>query len=114
MTKIIVPENTSFHHARNVGKRKKENYTFAIIPTERTIFVGIAKCSKRDQFDKAKGRMIASGRAVRAAETYENYDEDTVRWSLAIDREHFGLTGPRFKREVVALALSEVSELSKG
>ena len=114
MTKITVPENTSFHHARNVGKRKKENYTFAIYPTDTTIFVGIAKCSKRDQFDKAKGRMIAVGRAVRCAESYSTYEDETVKWSLALDREHFGLTGPRFKREVVALVLSEVSELSKG
>lgn len=68
-------KTTQFHHIRNVGRKGRDNLTVAYIKDTRTdkdgnehklIFVGISRCSRKDQFNKAKGRMIALGRAERA------------------------------------------------
>lgn len=100
-----------FHHVRNVGRGHKDNYTLAIFPKKYAIYVGISKCSRKDQFEKAKGRVIAEGRAKKAAEL-DNVDnvEKTqyVDWSIVIPRADYALEGEKIKREVVAIALSEI------
>lgn len=100
-----------FHHIRNFGRGKKDNYTIAILPKENTIYVGISKCSRKDQFEKAKGRLIAQGRAEKAAaidKTGDEINEDYVTWSIALERNLFGLVGERIKREVIAIATAEL------
>lgn len=68
---------TNFYHVRNVGRKNKEHVTVCYIPDtmqdkdgkeHKIIYVGVARCSHKDQFVKAKGRMIAEGRAKRAQE----------------------------------------------
>lgn len=104
-----------FHHVRNVGRGKKDNYTLAILPQKDYVYVGISKCSRKDQFEKAKGRLIAQGRAEKAAaiDKADVLSDDYVTWSLSFNREHFGLTGERIKREVIAIATSELKSLSQ-
>lgn len=102
----------TFHHVRNVGKGKRENYTFAIIPTKDTIYIGVSKCSKKDQFDKKIGREIAFERASHAAYV-GRYGGRVPTWCIAIDRESYGLEGPRIKREIVAITRNELPYLQR-
>lgn len=102
----------TFHHVRNVGKGKRENYTFAIIPTKTLIFIGVSKCSKRDQFDKKIGREIAFERASHAAYN-ARYGGRLPNWTIAIDRKDYGLEGDRIKREIVAITRSELPSLQR-
>lgn len=105
-----------FHHIRNFGRSKKDNYTLAILPKENTIYVGISKCSRKDQFEKAKGRLIAQGRAEKAAaidKTNDLLNEDYITWSISIPRAAYGLEGDRIKREVIAIATSEIKGKSQ-
>lgn len=102
----------TFHHVRNIGKGKRENYTFAIIPTKTTIFIGVSKCSKKDQFDKKVGRDIAFERASHAA-YIARYGGNLPVWCIAIDRESYGLEGDRIKREIVAITRNELPYLQR-
>lgn len=101
-----------FHHIRNAGRRKNENFTLAILPTENTVYVGISKCAAMDSFVKAKGRKIAEGRARKAAAIAENpadFTPDTyVTWSIEIPRKDYGLESEKIKREVIEIAKSEI------
>lgn len=65
----------SFHHIRNVGRNGRENLTVAFIKDtvpdkegidHKIIYVGVSRCSAKDQFNKAKGRLLAEGRAAKA------------------------------------------------
>ncbi len=60
-------EEKLFFHTKKKSIHKnvfhKRNVTFAGIVHEDKVLIGLAECSEKDQFVKAKGRLIATGRA---------------------------------------------------
>lgn len=85
-----IENKAHFTHLRNVGKGKKENYTIAFQFRGEDVHVGVAKCSRRDQFNKKRGRVIAEGRLERAMEGSE------TDWSFTL---HSFSAAP--KREII-------------
>jgi hypothetical protein len=58
-----------FRSAGRITKKGTTRSTIAGIVEGTNIKIGIAVCSTNDQFIKAKGRLIAVGRAVKHPET---------------------------------------------
>jgi transposase len=103
-----------YHHVRNVGKTKKDNYTFAIIPKDNTFFVGVAKCSRKDQFARKVGRAIASSRVQRYFDQTKCHLEDDrpIRGAFEIyfpPTEEIDATSKDF----TAILMSEVRDISR-
>lgn len=67
----------NFHHIRNYDRKSKPQYTIAFVDGEdvktgdKVVHVGIAQCSRKDQFNKSKGRLLAEGRALKAKENFQ-------------------------------------------
>lgn len=53
-----------FHFHVNPPSKDEKRATFTGIITDTDLNIGIATCSKKDQFSRKKGRVISTGRAV--------------------------------------------------
>lgn len=57
---------THYYYYVRKDENVKNDYTFALVAQDNGYFnVGMAKCSTKDNFSKATGRLIAEGRAVK-------------------------------------------------
>ena len=45
--------------------------------------MGLAFCSKNDQFDKLKGQVIALGRLIKDPIEFERAEDRPIKWSVA-------------------------------
>ena len=66
------------HEELRFDERKSHRTVVVLSMGECLHFIGIAKCDKRDQFAKKKGRLIAYGRAKYARAYYHGEANKTI------------------------------------
>lgn len=58
----------TFHFHINPPQKGAPKVSFSGVVEENTnlLSIGLSKCSKNDQFDRKKGRLISTGRAIKS------------------------------------------------
>lgn len=70
---------TTYHFHVNPPTKGAQRATFTGVVENQTIKIGLATCSKKDQFDRKKGRLISTGRAITKPLFTINVENKEVR-----------------------------------
>jgi len=99
-----------FHFHVNPPEKGVKRATFTGVVSNTDLHIGLAECSKKDQFDRKKGRLISAGRAVKTPIITANVAQvedrnlcDTFvnlckEWAV---KENYIVNYPRRKKRVI-------------
>jgi hypothetical protein len=115
-TTVAPTSVTRYHHLRNHGRGKKYNHTLALLIEEDYIHIGIAQCSKKDQFSRKIGRQVAVGRAKMMKDRNDGVSRRSTGWGLTLHRVAYGFDqykagDKKLDESLIEIALSEISDI---